>query len=887
MAKRNVFRFSVGNADGDKSMKDLLGGKGAGLAEMCRAKLNVPPGFTISTDVCSCGASPEGTLPESVQIEIEQAVAFIEQRTGNRLGDPSKPLLLSVRSGAAISMPGMMDTVLDLGMNDEVAEGLAAITGRPAFAMDCYRRFVDVFSNVVLRVPHEVFERHIDELKKNVGAKTDQDLSSDHLRQLVQLYKASAEKHTGQPFPNDPREQLRRSIQAVFRSWFSDRAVKYRDVQHIKGLAGTAVNVQAMVYGNFSESSGTGVLFTRNPSTGAPGLYGEYLIDAQGEDVVAGIRTPMPISQLQNAMPDVYTELREGVERLERHYKNMQDIEFTVQDGRLFFLQCRSGKRTGTAALKIASDFVREGIVTVDEAILNLVGPEHVEQVLHPRFRDEDSYRQASRVIAKGLPASPGAAVGRTVFTSAAAESWHGKGEKVILVRVETSPKDVGGAHASEGVLTARGGMTSHAAVIARGWGLPCVAGCGEIDVDEENLCFRVGEKLIKEGDWISLNGTTGEVIEGRVDLVDVSVSGDLEQVLQWADRVRRLGVRCNTDTPKDARLARSFGAQGIGLVRTERMFFAESRISHMRRMILAEDDGERSRALESLISFQRQDFSDLFRVMNGLPVTIRVLDPPLHEFLPTEPAQLNELAKLVGMPVEHVVARVSALKEVNPMLGHRGCRLGITTPDVTAMQARAIFEAACGLKKEGLDVHPEVMVPLVGSASELKNQREIIERVARQVMSEMGVELPLNVGTMIEVPRGALTAGQIAEEAAFFSFGTNDLTQMTFGFSRDDVASFLPKYLALGIVPDDPFQTIDRDGVGQLVRVAVERGRAARPGLSCGICGEHGGDPRSIHFFEEVGLDYVSCSAFRVPVARLAAAQAVLAKRKLEDHHH
>jgi pyruvate,orthophosphate dikinase len=878
--ERLVYRFAVSTTDGHAGMKDLLGGKGANLAEMATAGLPVPPGFTISTAVCKDVEEHGGALPARLWPEIDAALVEVEQKTKMRFGDPAQPLLVSVRSGAAVSMPGMMDTVLNLGMNEAVAMGLASRTKNPRFAWDAYRRFIQMFASVVMDAKRESFEAAMDALKKERGARTDQDLGESEMRELVKRFLDVYRKQIGQEFPTDPRKQLELAILAVFRSWMSDRAVKYREVQKIRGLLGTAVNVQAMVFGNMGETSGTGVCFTRNPATGTKELYGEYLIDAQGEDVVAGIRTPLPISTLETRMPAIYAQLASMTTRLEQHFKNVQDIEFTVQEGALYLLQTRHGKRTGAAAVKIAVDLVAEGLVTKNEAIVNLVEPAHVDQLLHPHFADENGYRKKGRVICKGLNASPGAAVGRVVFHAADAEEWRARGERVILARVETSPEDVAGMHAAEGVLTSRGGMTSHAAVVARGWGKPCVAGCSDIMIDERAKTMKSGDRTVREGDWVSLNGTTGEVVEGKEELADALVSGELATFMTWVDEVRTMKVRTNADTPKDAKVARDFGAEGIGLVRTEHMFFEESRILAMREMILAENAEGRKRALAKLLPFQRDDFVGIFRAMDGLPVTIRLLDPPLHEFLPHERAQQDELARVIGTHPERLRSRVHALSEANPMLGHRGCRLGITHPEITEMQARAILEAACIATREGVKVFPEIMVPLVGHEAELGNQRSIVLRIAEDVFREQGTRVEFMVGTMIEVPRAALMADRIAKEAEFFSFGTNDLTQMTLGISRDDVSGFLPKYLAMGLFTDDPFQSLDTEGVGQLLRIATERGRAARPGLKVGICGEHGGDPRSIAFCTEVGLDYVSCSPFRVPVARLAAAQSALKKK-------
>ncbi|MCS7081758.1 MAG: pyruvate, phosphate dikinase [Bacteroidota bacterium] len=880
MSHKWVYTFGGGSAEGRADMRDLLGGKGANLAEMSAIGLPVPPGFTITTEACRYYYEHDKSYPPELWEQVEEALGFVERLMGRRFGDPTAPLLVSVRSGAAISMPGMMDTVLNLGINDAVVEGLIRQTQNPRFAWDAYRRFIDMFGDVVMGVNHAHFEEALEALKRERGLREDIELTAEDLRELTNRYKAIYRQHTGHLFPEDPREQLDRAIRAVFESWNSERAIKYRQINKIRGLLGTAVNVQTMVFGNMGESSGTGVCFTRNPSTGERELYGEYLINAQGEDVVAGIRTPLPIAALKAQMPEVYEQLWEIAALLERHYKNMQDIEFTVQEARLYILQTRHGKRTGPAAVKIAVDMVREGLVSPEEAVRNLVEPRHIDQLLHPRFRDEEAYRKAGRVVGRGLPASPGAAVGRAVFSAEDAEAWRARGERVILVRIETSPEDVGGMHAAEGILTSRGGMTSHAAVVARGWGKPCVAGCGDIVIDYAARSFTNGQVTVREGDWISINGTTGEVILGAEELVQPEMSGDFATFMSWADQFRTLRVRTNADTPEDARLARRFGAEGIGLCRTEHMFFEGDRIWAMREMILAQDEAGRRRALAKLLPMQREDFYAIFREMEGLPVTIRLLDPPLHEFLPQEPEQQREMAERLGVSPEQVRARVQALHELNPMLGHRGCRLGITYPEITEMQARAIMEAACRMAKEGRAVYPEIMVPLVGTPEELRHQRELIERVAAEVMREQGVQVSYLVGTMIEVPRAALVADQIAEEAQFFSFGTNDLTQLTFGYSRDDAGKFLPQYLEGKILPDDPFQTLDQAGVGQLVQMATERGRRTRPELKVGICGEHGGDPASVEFFFNVGLDYVSCSPYRVPVARLAAAQAAL-KRK------
>jgi len=881
---RHVFRFGGGAAEGNAGMKDLLGGKGANLAEMSAAGLPVPPGFTISTEVCRDVLKEKGELPSWLWPEVEAALGEVERLMDAKFGDPARPLLVSVRSGAAVSMPGMMDTVLNLGMSDEVAEGLAKLTKSDRFAWDAYRRFLEMFANVVMGVSRAPFEHAMDMLKHERAARFDADLTAEDLRELVTRFKAVYLKQTGHGFPTTAREQLERAIIAVFRSWDSDRAVKYRAVTNVRGLIGTAVTVQAMVFGNMGDTSGTGVCFTRNPSTGEKELYGEYLVDAQGEDVVAGTRTPQPILTLEQRMPEIYAQLSALTNRLETHFCNMQDIEFTVQQGKLFILQTRHGKRTGRAAVKIAVDLVAEKLVDKDSAILNLVEPAHLDQLLHPYFANESGYRKSGRVMGKGLAASPGAAVGKLVFFAEDAEAWRERGERVVLARTETSPEDVAGMHAAEGIVTSRGGMTSHAAVVARGWGKPCIAGCSEIVIDYEKKTMSNGTVTVAEGDWVSINGTTGEIIQGQEQLADALVSEDFKTFMVWADAVRTLKVRTNADTPKDAAVARAFGAEGIGLCRTEHMFFQEDRILAMRQMILSDDERGRRRALALLLPFQRDDFAGIFRAMDGLPVTIRLLDPPLHEFLPTEPKQQEEVAKAMQTSVERLRARVRALHETNPMLGHRGCRLGITHPEITEMQTRAILEAACIVVKEGVRVLPEIMVPLVGTVTEFVHQKKIVHRVAKEVFAEQKLEVEYLVGTMIEVPRAALVADAIAKEAEFFSFGTNDLTQLTLGYSRDDVASFLPQYLSGAIIQDDPFKTIDTVGVGELVKLACERGRKGRPGIKLGVCGEHGGDPRSVAFFVETGLDYVSCSPFRVPVARLAVAQSALKRRGVKE---
>lgn len=876
IATKNVYHFGNGDADGRKEQKSLLGGKGANLAEMSSIGLPVPAGFTISTEVCKYYNEHDQSWPEELSNEVDEGVAHIEKALGAGFGDAKNPLLVSVRSGAAVSMPGMMDTVLNLGMNDDVVDGLAELTGNKRFAYDSYRRFIDMFGNVVMGVPHEDFEHAIDELKKQKGVEDDVDLTEDDLEVLVDRYKAIYRQHTGYMFPEDPREQLKFAINAVFNSWNSDRAIKYRQINKISGLVGTAVNVQAMVYGNMGEGSGTGVLFTRNPSTGENKLYGEFLINAQGEDVVAGIRTPQDIAQMESAFPEAYKELVAVTQKLEKHYKNVQDIEFTVQHGNLFILQTRNGKRTGAAAIKIAVDMVNSGLVEKKAAVRDLVEPGHIDQLLHPRFENEAGY--ADRVIAKGLPASPGAAVGQVVFSASDAEQAKSEGKNVILVRVETSPEDVGGMDAAQGILTSRGGMTSHAAVVARGWGKPCVAGCGEIVINYKHKSFTNGHVDVKEGDWVSINGSTGEVILGQENLVPPGLSGDFATFMSWVDEFRAMGVRTNADAPADARKAIEFGAEGIGLCRTEHMFFEEDRITSVREMILASSESGRRAALAKLLPFQKEDFTGIFRAMAGKPVTIRLLDPPLHEFLPHDENGVKEMAKTMGVTVEKVNAQIDALHEFNPMLGHRGCRLGITFPEITEMQTRAILEAAVELSQEGVEVHPEIMVPLIGTVEEFINQKQVIRTTAYKVFEEKGASVDYLVGTMIEIPRAALTAADIAKEAEFFSFGTNDLTQMTFGYSRDDAGKFLPHYVDTKILVDDPFQSLDVTGVGQLVRMGTEGGRTTNSDLKVGICGEHGGDPSSVHFCFKVGMNYVSCSPFRVPIARLAAAQASIA---------
>jgi len=871
---RSVYFFERGKADGDATMKQVLGGKGANLAEMCRIGLPVPPGFTIGTAVCAAYYTAGGRLPDGVQGEVDENLLRLEKAMGRKFGAPEAPLFVSVRSGAAVSMPGMMDTVLNLGLNDATLEGLAKSTGNRRFAFDAYRRLVHMFGDVVMGVPHEEFEEALADVKAKKRAVLDTDLDGSALEEVLGRYREIYRKHVGVAFPQDPREQLRRAIEAVFRSWNADRAVKYREIHAIKGLHGTAVNVQAMVFGNLGATSGTGVCFTRDPSTGESVFYGEYLVNAQGEDVVAGIRTPEPIELLGREMPGVYKQLLAIKDMLEQHYKEMQDLEFTVQDGELFMLQTRTGKRTAQAAVRIAVEMAEEGLIDEKEA-LRRVDPAQLDRLLHPTFDP-----QAERILLSrgGLPASPGAVSGRIVFTADEAESWASRGEKVILVRRETSPEDIGGMHAAEGILTALGGMTSHAAVVARGMGKCCVAGCGEAQIDAAKKTLAFGNRVLREGDWISLDGSTGEVMLGKVKTMAPKPGEHFGRLMTVADRHRRLKVRTNADTPHDAKVAREFGAEGIGLCRTEHMFFEETRIAAVREMILAETLADRERALGKLLPEQRKDFLGIFRAMDGLPVTIRLLDPPLHEFVPHDGETRKRLAQGLKIPVERVERRCKELEEFNPMLGHRGCRLMITFPEIIEMQGRAIAEAACDATADGVKVVPEVMIPLVGARKELDYCVQRLKAVIDRTLEERRTKVPFLYGTMIEVPRAALLAGEIALAAEFFSFGTNDLTQMTFAFSRDDAGRFLNDYLEKEILEKDPFQTLDTIGVGRLIRMAAEDGRMARPKLKLGICGEHGGDPASIAFCHEAGLDYVSCSPYRVPIARLAAARAALA---------
>ena len=882
-----VYAFGDGKAEGSADMKNLLGGKGANLAEMANLGLPVPPGFTISTEVCTHYYDNDHKYPDELENQVLTALKHIETGLGRNFGSTDKPLLVSVRSGARASMPGMMDTVLNLGLNGETVEALAAEAGDARFAYDSYRRFITMYSDVVLGVDHGEFEEILDNFKADRNLRLDTELTAENWKTLVPMYKDRVQEVLGKPFPQDPKDQLWGAIGAVFGSWMNNRAITYRKLHDIPASWGTAVNVQAMVFGNMGDDCATGVCFSRNPSTGENAFYGEYLVNAQGEDVVAGIRTPQNLTKkereeggqdlpsMEEAMPETFKELCEFRARLEAHYKDMQDMEFTIQQGRLWMLQTRNGKRTAKAALKIACDLVDEGVLSQEEAVMR-VEPQQLDQLLHPML-DPDADRD---VVGRGLPASPGAATGAIVFTAEDAEAWAADGKKVILVRTETSPEDIGGMHSSEGILTTRGGMTSHAAVVARGMGTPCVSGAGELRVDASNKTLTCIDKVYNEGDIITLDGSTGQIMDGAVEMIMPELTGDFAKLMEWVDGIRTLGVRANAETPTDASTARKFGAEGIGLCRTEHMFFEPERIVHMREMIMAGSEESRRKALDKLLPYQRDDFEQLFRIMEGTPITIRLLDPPLNEFLPHDDDELAEVAKSAGVTLKAIKARKSQLDEANPMLGHRGCRLGITYPEVYEMQARAIFEAAAKVIADGQDVVPEVMIPLVGMKTELDAMADVVRSVAAEVMKEVGKEFPYLVGTMIELPRACIQAGSIAEAAEFFSFGTNDLTQTTFGFSRDDAAPFLDVYHRKGIMENDPFMTIDRDGVGQLVKMAVESGRKARPGIKLGICGEHGGDPASVHFCQEVGLDYVSCSPFRVPIARLAAAQAALAAK-------
>lgn len=876
--KKYVYNFKEGKA----AMKDLLGGKGANLAEMSNIGLPVPPGFTITTEACNEYYNKGEQIWSELIDEIMEKLKELEAVTGKTFGGGSNPLLVSVRSGAKFSMPGMMDTILNLGLNDEVVKTVRDISNNERFAMDSYRRFIQMFSDVVMEIPKSKFERILDDIKEEKGAKFDTDLTASDLKEVVEKFKSIYKTEKGEDFPQDPKDQLLLAVTAVFRSWNNERAIIYRAMNNIPGNLGTAVNVQSMVFGNMGDDCGTGVAFTRNPATGEKKIFGEFLMNAQGEDVVAGIRTPQTIEKLADINQEVYDQFISVATLLENHYRDMQDIEFTIEKGKLFMLQTRNGKRTAAAALRVAVELVEEGKITKDEAVMR-VEPAQLDQLLHPNF-DTDALKKAVS-IAKGLPASPGAASGKVYFTAADAVEASKNGEKVILVRLETSPEDIEGMDKAKGILTARGGMTSHAAVVARGMGKCCVAGCESLKVSEESKQFIANGKTYKEGDFISLNGSTGYVYEGVIPTKEPEMSGHFGILMAWADAVRRLKVRTNADTPKDARQAISFGAEGIGLCRTEHMFFSEDRIAAVREMIISETVEQRKVALAKLLPMQKEDFIGIFEAMEARPVTIRLLDPPLHEFLPHVDEEIKELAQTMGIEFEKLKARVEGLHEFNPMLGHRGCRLAVTYPELAEMQARAIIEAAVEVKKnKGIDVHPEIMIPLVGVDKELTNIEKVVRGTADKVIADSGIKLDYMYGTMIEVPRGAVTADEIAESAEFFSFGTNDLTQMAYGFSRDDAGKFIEEYLKKGIFDQDPFQTLDQNGVGKLMKMAVELGRKTRPDIKLGICGEHGGDPASVEFCHHIGLNYVSCSPFRVPIARLAAAQAVI-KDKMGDY--
>ena len=870
-----VYLFREGNAD----MRNLLGGKGANLAEMTNLGLPIPPGFTVTTEACTDYYNHGRSISEEIQTQIFDALALLEERLGKKFGDTENPLLVSVRSGARASMPGMMDTILNLGLTDISVEGFAKRTGNPRFAYDSYRRFIQMFSDVVMEVPKSLFERVIDEIKEDRKVHFDTELTAEDLKEVIRRFKEIYKEKMGEEFPQEPRVQLMEAVKAVFRSWDNERAIVYRRMNDIPGDWGTAVNVQSMVFGNMGNTSGTGVAFTRNPSTGAKGIYGEYLINAQGEDVVAGIRTPQPITRLEEDLPECYEEFLKIANRLEEHYRDMQDMEFTIEDGKLYFLQTRNGKRTAQAALQIACDLVDEGMITPQEAV-SRIEAKSLDQLLHPAF-DPDALKKGT-VMGQALPASPGAAAGKIYFTAEEAKEAHEAGERVILVRLETSPEDIEGMHAAEGILTVRGGMTSHAAVVARGMGTACISGCGDIVIDEKKKQFTLGGKTYYEGDYISLDGSTGKIYDGDIQTQEASISGNFGRIMSWADSFRKLRVRTNADTPADAANAVRLGAEGIGLCRTEHMFFEPERIPKIRKMILSKTVEEREKALEELIPFQKGDFKALYKVMEGKPVTIRFLDPPLHEFVPTDEKDIEALAKDMNLSVEEVKSTCSELHEFNPMMGHRGCRLSVTYPEIARMQTRAVIEAAIEVSKEkGFEIVPEIMVPLVGDKKELKFVKDVIVETAEKVKAEKNSNLVYHIGTMIEIPRAALLANEIAEEAEFFSFGTNDLTQMTFGFSRDDAGKFLVDYYKSKIYESDPFAKLDQNGVGQLIEMAVTKGRSQRPNLKIGICGEHGGDPSSVAFCHKVGMDYVSCSPFRVPIARLAAAQAAIAESR------
>ena len=875
MSHKYVYLFSEGNKD----MRELLGGKGANLAEMTNAGLPVPQGFTVSTEACTQYYNDGRQINDEIQAQIYEGLAKMEEVVGKKFADPENPLLVSVRSGARASMPGMMDTILNLGLNDEVVEGLAKFTNNPRFAYDSYRRFIQMFSDVVMELSKKRFEEIIDQLKAEKGVKLDTELDTDDMKELVKRFKAFYKEEKGEDFPTEPKVQLMEAVKAVFRSWDNPRANVYRRMNEIPYDWGTAVNVQAMVFGNSGDNSGTGVAFTRNPATGEKKLFGEYLINAQGEDVVAGVRTPSPIAHLQEQMPDVYQQFADIANRLEKHYKDMQDMEFTIENGKLYMLQTRNGKRTAAAALKIAVDLVDEGMIDEEEAVLR-VEPKQLDSLLHPQF-DAEAVKKAE-VIGKGLAASPGAACGKVVFTAEDAKEWHERGEKVVLVRLETSPEDIEGMQVAEGILTVRGGMTSHAAVVARGMGTCCVSGCGEITVDYDNKLFTLGGKEYHEGDYISIDGSTGNIYGEAIPTAPASISGDFGRFMGWADKFRKLQVYTNADTPRDAKQARDFGAEGIGLCRTEHMFFEGERIKAMREMIVAKDVESRKAALAKILPYQQGDFEALYEVMEGRPVTIRFLDPPLHEFLPTKEEDIVEIAGELNITVEELKNVIASLHEFNPMMGHRGCRLAVSYPEIAEMQTTAVINAAINVsKKTGTMVTPHIMIPLVGEVKELKFVKDVVTSTADKIIAESGLDMKYEVGTMIEIPRAALTADEIAQEAEFFSFGTNDLTQMTFGFSRDDAGKFLDYYYENKIYESDPFAHLDQKGVGKLIKMAAELGRKTRPDIHLGICGEHGGDPTSVEFCNNVGLNYVSCSPFRVPIARLAAAQAAVKEKR------
>ena len=872
-----VYKFEEGSA----AMRNLLGGKGCNLAEMTNLGMPIPQGFTVTTEACTEYYNSGKQITQEIQDQIFEALKWLEGVNGKKFGDTEDPLLVSVRSGARASMPGMMDTILNLGLNDVAVEGFAKKTGNPRFAYDSYRRFIQMFSDVVMEIPKSTFEKIIDEVKEAKGVKFDIELDADDMKTLIVRFKEYYREQKGTDFPQDPKEQLMEAVKAVFRSWNNPRAIVYRRMNDIPGDWGTAVNVQTMVFGNMGNTSGTGVAFTRNPSTGEKGIYGEYLINAQGEDVVAGVRTPQPISKLEEDLPECYKEFMDHAMELENHYRDMQDMEFTIQEGKLYFLQTRNGKRTAPAAIKIACDLVDEGKITPEEAVCR-IDAKSLDQLLHPTF--DPAALKAGTVIGSALPASPGAAAGKVYFTADEAKAAHEKGERVILVRLETSPEDIEGMHASQGILTVRGGMTSHAAVVARGMGTCCVSGCGEIKINEEEKYFELGGHTYHEGDYISLDGSTGKIYDGDIKTQDATVGGDFKRIMDWADQYRELGVRTNADTPKDTQNAVSLGAEGIGLCRTEHMFFEPDRIPKIRKMILSETVEAREEALNELLPFQKGDFKAMYKALDGKPMTIRYIDPPLHEFVPKTEEEIAQLAKDMNLTVEHVKAVCDSLHEFNPMMGHRGCRLAVTYPEIARMQTRAVMEAAIEVQEEtGKEIVPEIMIPLVGEKKELKFVKDVVVETAEAVKKEKNSDMHYKIGTMIEIPRAALMAGEIAEEAEFFSFGTNDLTQMTFGFSRDDAGKFLDAYYKAKIYEFDPFAKLDQAGVGQLVEMAVKNGRATRPDLKCGICGEHGGDPSTVEFCDKVGLNYVSCSPFRVPIARLAAAQAAI-KRKQQS---